>query len=270
MPPPPRPRRRPTRWVPTTIPTPLCPRRPAPAVDAGPGGARPIGFTPGVVDGKMGMSTVNALKGFQESRGLQVTGELDEPTVQALAQWKHIPATASVTIPPEFANDQFVAIPKEREDQAKLGKMGYGSLGEKVAERFHTTEEVLAELNPHRGGARRLPTAPPRQRRGRRPSRPSPTRRGCSCACPTSARTASTPRRSRTPNGPTPAPARRWNRAAQGGEDRGRQVRPGAPACSMGEGKLLAQFTGDHGFEHFRCRSGRGRSGRRLQSPLAL
>jgi lipoprotein-anchoring transpeptidase ErfK/SrfK len=107
-----------------------------------------IGFTPGVIDGKMGMSTVNALKGFQEARGLKITGELDEPTVQALSQWKHIPATRVVTIPAGFANDKFVQIPKEREDQAKLDRMGYSSLGEKIAERFHTTEEVLAELNP--------------------------------------------------------------------------------------------------------------------------
>jgi lipoprotein-anchoring transpeptidase ErfK/SrfK len=106
-----------------------------------------LGFTPGVIDGKMGMSTVNALKGFQEARGLSVTGELDQATQEALAQWKHIPATRVVTIPPDFANDQFVQIPKEREDQAKLDRMGYGSLGEKIAERFHTTEEVLAELN---------------------------------------------------------------------------------------------------------------------------
>ena len=106
-----------------------------------------LGFTPGVIDGKMGMSTVNALKGFQEARGLPVTGELDQATQHALAEWKHIPATRVVTIPAEFANDQFVQIPKEREDQAKLPRMAYSSLGEKVAERFHTTEEVLAELN---------------------------------------------------------------------------------------------------------------------------
>ena len=117
-----------------------------------------LGFTPGVVDGKMGMSTVNAIKGFQEARGMEITGDLDEPTVQALAEWNRIPATRVVTIPPEFANDQFVEIPKEREDQAKLERMGYGSLGEKIAERFHTTEEVLAELNPQVAGA--VPTAP--------------------------------------------------------------------------------------------------------------
>lgn len=111
-----------------------------------------LGFTPGVVDGKMGLSTVNAIKGFQEARGLPITGELDQATVQELSQWKHIPATRVVTITPEFANERFVAIPSEREDQAKLDRMGYSSLAEKLAERFHTTEEVLAELNPQASG----------------------------------------------------------------------------------------------------------------------
>ena len=112
-----------------------------------------LGFTPGVIDDKMGMSTVNAIKGFQEARGLPITGELDQATQQALAEWKHIPATRVVTISEDFANDQFVTIPKEREDQAKLPKMGYSSLAEKIAERFHTTDEVLAELNPQLTGA---------------------------------------------------------------------------------------------------------------------
>ena len=111
-----------------------------------------LGFTPGVVDGKLGMSTKNALKGFQESRGLPITGELDEPTIQALAEWKHIPATRVVTVSEEFANDSFVPIPKDRKEQAKLDRMGYASLAEKIAERFHTTDEVLAELNPELTG----------------------------------------------------------------------------------------------------------------------
>ncbi len=107
-----------------------------------------LGFTPGVVDGKMGLSTVNAIKGFQEARGMTVTGELDEPTLQALAQWKQIPGTRVVTIPAEFANDSYVQIPDDRKLQAKMERLGYTSLGEKLAERFHTTEAVLAELNP--------------------------------------------------------------------------------------------------------------------------
>lgn len=111
-----------------------------------------IGFTPGVVDGKMGMSTVNAIKGFQESRGMTISGELDEPTRQALAQWNTIPATRVVTIPAGFANEPFAAIPEDRKEQAKLERLGYTSLAEKIAERFHTTEAVLAELNPALAG----------------------------------------------------------------------------------------------------------------------
>ncbi|WP_324807614.1 L,D-transpeptidase family protein [Sphingomonas sp. LY29] len=107
-----------------------------------------LGFTPGVVDGKMGLSTVNAIKGFQESRDMEITGKLDAPTQQALAEWQRIPATRVVTITPEFANDQYIQIPEDRKEQAKLPKMGYASLAEKLAERFHTTEAVLAELNP--------------------------------------------------------------------------------------------------------------------------
>ena len=121
-----------------------------------------LGFTPGVVDGKMGLSTVNAIKGFQEARGLTVTGELDEPTKQALAQWNAIPATRVVTLPAEFANEPYAPIPEDRKEQAKLDRMGYTSLAEKLAERFHTTEAVLAELNPQ--------SSPARRRRGRRGS----------------------------------------------------------------------------------------------------
>src|SRR5689334_19331650 len=56
------------------------------------------GFGPGVIDGKMGLSTTNALEGFQEARGLPMTGKLDAATQQALAQWKNIPATRVVRI----------------------------------------------------------------------------------------------------------------------------------------------------------------------------
>ncbi len=107
-----------------------------------------LGFTPGVVDGKMGLSTVNAIKGFQEARGLTISGEFDEPTKQALAEWNRIPATRVVTIPAAFANEPYAPIPEDRKEQAKLERLGYTSLAEKLAERFHTTEAVLAELNP--------------------------------------------------------------------------------------------------------------------------
>ena len=107
-----------------------------------------LGFTPGVVDGKMGASTKNAITGFQTANSLTVTGELDEATRQALAEWSKIPATRVVTIPTDFAAGEYTKLPEEPTDKAKLDSLGYESLDEKLAERFHTTVAVLRELNP--------------------------------------------------------------------------------------------------------------------------
>jgi lipoprotein-anchoring transpeptidase ErfK/SrfK len=106
------------------------------------------GFGPGVIDGKMGLSTENAISGFQEANGLEVTGELDEPTRAALAQWDNIPATRVVRIPQDWGNREYRPVPDEPAEQAKLQRLGYESLDEQLAERFHTTVEVLRQLNP--------------------------------------------------------------------------------------------------------------------------
>ena len=107
-----------------------------------------LGFTPGVVDGKEGLSTRNAVSGFQEASGLPVTGKFDEATRNALAKWNTIPATRIVTIPAAFAAGPFQKLPEEEADQAKLQWLGYETLDEKLAERFHTTVETLRMLNP--------------------------------------------------------------------------------------------------------------------------
>ena len=107
-----------------------------------------LGFTPGVVDGKLGLSTRNAISGFQEANGLAVTGALDPATTAGLAQWTTIPATRVVVIPAEFAAGPFVKLPKSPQDQAKLSGLGYETLDEKLAERFHTTVDTLKLLNP--------------------------------------------------------------------------------------------------------------------------
>jgi lipoprotein-anchoring transpeptidase ErfK/SrfK len=106
------------------------------------------GFGPGVIDGKLGISTENALRGFQEAHGLQVTGKLDPATQQALGPWSNIAATRVVRIPDDWGTRQYQKVPKEPEDQAKMQELGYESLDERLAERFHTTAEVLDQLNP--------------------------------------------------------------------------------------------------------------------------
>lgn len=107
-----------------------------------------LGFGPGVIDGKQGLSFANALKGFQESRDLPVTGEIDEATRAALSQWSNIPATRVVTIPAAWGKEQFAPVPESMAEQAKQASLGYENMTEKLAERFHTTPAVLAQLNP--------------------------------------------------------------------------------------------------------------------------
>ena len=105
------------------------------------------GFSPGVIDGKEGMSFTLALNGFQEAKGLPVTGKYDAATAKALLGDQAQPATWLVRIPDAFAKGPFYDVPKGLNEQAKLPALGYRNLLEKLAERFHTRPEVLVALN---------------------------------------------------------------------------------------------------------------------------
>lgn len=105
------------------------------------------GFSPGVIDGKEGMSLTNAVEGFQESRGLAVTGKLDNVTRAALLEDQRT-STVIVKLAPEQVAGPFVyPFPKKPEAQAKLESMGYRNMLEKVAEAYHTTPATIVALN---------------------------------------------------------------------------------------------------------------------------
>ncbi|WP_375428993.1 L,D-transpeptidase, partial [uncultured Sphingomonas sp.] len=107
-----------------------------------------LGFSPGVLDGRTGMSLTAALKGFQESRGMKVTGEMDRPTLAALSRYKAMRPTRELRLTETALAGPFTAIPKEPEQQAKLQAMAYRAPIEKIAEMFHTTPEILVAMNP--------------------------------------------------------------------------------------------------------------------------
>ncbi len=107
-----------------------------------------LGFGPGVLDGRGGQSLVNALKGFQESRGLPTSGKADAATLQALQQYRAIRPTVDVTLDGDAFRGPFVnPIPKDYAEQSKLKTMGYTRPLEGLAERFHTTPQALIALN---------------------------------------------------------------------------------------------------------------------------
>ena len=105
------------------------------------------GFSPGVIDGKKGESFRLALRSFQESRGLDVTGELDQATRHTLLEANR-PSTIMVKLGPDDIRGQYVLpFPKDPEAQAKLDFLGYRNMLEKLAERYHTTPATIVALN---------------------------------------------------------------------------------------------------------------------------
>lgn len=113
-----------------------------------------LGFSPGVLDGKSGESLNDALRGFQEARGLPKSGKLDAATQRALAPYAGIAATKKLTLTNEALRGPFTfPMPTDEAEKAKLPALNYRNALEALAERFHTTNATLIALN---GGETRL------------------------------------------------------------------------------------------------------------------
>jgi len=107
------------------------------------------GFSPGVIDGRYGENVRQALAAFQEERGLQASGTLDQATWQALNAGGGPAAVARYVITQADVAGPFIAeVPEELPEQARLERMAYTSAAELIAERFHMDEELLRALNP--------------------------------------------------------------------------------------------------------------------------
>ena len=107
-----------------------------------------LGFTPGVLDGRLGQSLTSALKGFQESRGLVKTGQMDRPTLRALYPYRNFRPTRTLALTEAALAGPYVnPLPTDPAEQAKLSGMAYRAPMEKLAEMFHTTPAVLVALN---------------------------------------------------------------------------------------------------------------------------
>ena len=91
------------------------------------------GFSPGAIDGRMGMNTKKALEAYQKS------GNAGAPSGDALTTY---------TITPEDAAGPFIdSMPTDMMEMSKLPALGYTSPVEALAERYHTTPQFLQQLN---------------------------------------------------------------------------------------------------------------------------
>jgi lipoprotein-anchoring transpeptidase ErfK/SrfK len=104
-------------------------------------------FSPGEIDAIYGANLRKAINGFQQGKGLQVTGIINEET------WSELNNDPYPILTPYFILDTDVAgpfnpVPTKIADKAKMTALNYTSVAEALGEKFHIAPKLLIALNP--------------------------------------------------------------------------------------------------------------------------
>lgn len=131
------------------------PRLPVPRQDGGPMVLRTqilldrARFSPGALDGLWGKNTEKAVYWFQEAKGLEPTGEVDQETWDALQQTAgNAEPLRRLTLTEQDLRGPFIDLPDDVYARAKLDCLCYEGALEMMAERSHATPDLLRQLNP--------------------------------------------------------------------------------------------------------------------------
>lgn len=107
-------------------------------------------FSPGEIDGKLGENAEKALKAFAASKGLAVGKQTLTPEI-----WSALVATSADAVIVDYKitdkdlKGPFLEkLPRKMEDMKELKSLGYTSVREALAEKFHMSEGLLSALNP--------------------------------------------------------------------------------------------------------------------------
>ncbi|SOE15268.1 lipoprotein-anchoring transpeptidase ErfK/SrfK [Hoeflea halophila] len=105
------------------------------------------GASPGVIDGYSGENVEKAIRGFEQVNGIEADGLMD-PLVWDTLQAMGDDVIVSYTITAEDTSGLSAELPEDYSELAKLEWLGFTSVREKLAERFHMDEDFLSDLNP--------------------------------------------------------------------------------------------------------------------------
>ena len=105
------------------------------------------GASPGVIDGIIGDNVQKAIQAFEQMQGLQADGELDPEVVARLETPEPVIGHYTVTSS-DRENVRAEPLPEDYSELAELEFIGYTSLEEMLAERFHMDQDLLTSLNP--------------------------------------------------------------------------------------------------------------------------
>ncbi|CTQ50625.1 Putative L,D-transpeptidase YkuD [Jannaschia donghaensis] len=109
------------------------------------------GISPGIIDGYKGGMSESALRGFEAREGFDVDGLLDSEVWAALGGEADTTVLLSHKISGEDVTGLTDSIPDNVAEKAKMKRLGYVSVTERLAERFHMDEDFLKALNPDAG-----------------------------------------------------------------------------------------------------------------------
>lgn len=105
-----------------------------------------VGFSPGLIDGRIGPKTELATREVQRVLGLPITGRLDTTTAERL-DVKPDHAFGRYTITQEDLAEIGPA-PTSWLAKSKLDRLGHKSLSDVLAEKFHCAKHLIDSLNP--------------------------------------------------------------------------------------------------------------------------
>ncbi|HXV29754.1 MAG TPA: L,D-transpeptidase [Sinorhizobium sp.] len=106
------------------------------------------GFSPGVIDGKMGSNVTKAIEAWQQATGETLDPNNTEDILERLRFNGGLPITTYTITAADAAGPYVAAIPEDYAHKAQLPHLSFTSTTEMLGEKFHMDENYLRELNP--------------------------------------------------------------------------------------------------------------------------
>ena len=107
-----------------------------------------MAVSPGVIDGRMGDNVNKAISAYKLKTGSSLR-TYDPKSIDEALEASGGPAFTDYEITPvDVAGPYVASVPEDYGEKAKLDRLGYTSVTEALAERFHMDENYLKALNP--------------------------------------------------------------------------------------------------------------------------